>query len=75
MGRRESHAHGFGEMAGRLVVGGVRRGCRHRERDNLGVRHIFTAQGARRDWVIEWWWCQANARALARDHARLRAYV
>ena len=48
MGRRESHAHGSGKMmAGRLVVGGVRRGCRHKERDKLGVRHIFTARGAR----------------------------
>ena len=42
-------------MAGRLVVGGVLRGARHKdkERDNLGARHIFTARGARRDCMIE----------------------
>ena len=74
LGRRESHAHGSGEMAGRLVVGGVRQGCRHKERDNLGVRHIFTARGARQNWMIEWWWGEVNERARARGHARLRAH-
>ena len=74
MGRRESHAHGSGEMAGRLVVGEVRRGCRDKERDNLGVRHIFTTRDARRVWMVEWWWCEMNKRARARGHARLRAH-
>ena len=52
LGRREPHAHGSGEMVGRLVVDGVRRGCQHNERDKLGVTNIFTTRGARRDCVF-----------------------
>ena len=50
-GLRESHARRSGALAGRLVMGGVWRGCRREKRGKLGVRHIFTARGARRDWM------------------------
>ena len=39
------------------------------DRDTLLVKHIFTAQGARRDCMVVWWWDEVNERARVRGHA------
>ena len=81
-GLRESHARRSGALAGRLVVGGVRRDCRLSARAKSaargkleGVRHIFITRGARRDcMMIVRRWGEVNERARALGHARLRTH-